>query len=142
MANMRTKQAHQRAQRAADLGLILVLAAEDADFAADLRTIWPTLPDWRHVEMYVGPNLLGDPNVELVQAWLCGETGELLIQFTMGPIDQLDHSSRLANYGSKMGIDATRKWPEEGFTRPWPDVIKMDEAVKQRVDAICKQLGL
>ena len=64
------------------------------------------------------------------------------IQFTMGPIDQLDHSSRLANYGSKMGIDATRKWPEEGFTRPWPDVIKMDEAVKQRVDAICKQLGL
>ncbi len=64
------------------------------------------------------------------------------IQFTMGPIDQLDHSSRLANYGSKMGIDATRKWPEEGFTRPWPDVIEMDEAVKQRVNAICKQLGL
>ncbi len=64
------------------------------------------------------------------------------IQFTIGPIDQLDHSSRLANYGSKMGIDATRKWPEEGFTRPWPDVIEMDEAVKQRVNAICKQLGL
>ena len=64
------------------------------------------------------------------------------IQFTMGPIDQLDHSSRLANYGSKMGIDATRKWPEEGFTRPWPDVIEMDDAVKQRVNAICKQLGL
>ncbi len=85
MANMRTKQARRRAERAADLGLILVLAAEDADFAADLRTIWPTLPDWRHVEMYVGPNLLGDPNVELVQAWLCGETGELLIQFTMAP---------------------------------------------------------
>ena len=70
---------------AADLGLILVLTTEDEDFAADLRTIWPTLPDWRHVEMYVGPNLLGDPNVALVQAWLCGETGELLIEFTMGP---------------------------------------------------------
>src|SRR5580658_1577794 len=41
------------------------------------------------------------------------------IQFMMGPIDSLDHSSRLPNYGSKMGIDATRKWPGEGFTRPW-----------------------
>jgi 4-hydroxy-3-polyprenylbenzoate decarboxylase len=64
------------------------------------------------------------------------------IQFTLGPIDQLDHSSRLPNYGSKMGIDATRKWPEEGFTRPWPDVITMDEGVKKRVDAIWKQLGI
>jgi 4-hydroxy-3-polyprenylbenzoate decarboxylase len=41
------------------------------------------------------------------------------IQFTMGPIDSLDHSSRLANFGSKMGIDATKKWPEEGFQRPF-----------------------
>jgi 4-hydroxy-3-polyprenylbenzoate decarboxylase len=64
------------------------------------------------------------------------------IQFVMGPIDQLDHSSRMPNYGSKMGIDATRKWPEEGFTRPWPDVIQMDEDVKKRVDGICKQLGI
>jgi 4-hydroxy-3-polyprenylbenzoate decarboxylase len=64
------------------------------------------------------------------------------IQFVMGPIDQLDHSSRLPNYGSKMGIDATRKWPQEGFTRPWPDVIRMDEDVKKRVDGICRQLGI
>jgi len=64
------------------------------------------------------------------------------IQFVLGPIDSLDHSSRLANYGSKMGIDATRKWPAEGFTRPWPEVMKMDEEVKRRVDAVCKQLGL
>jgi 4-hydroxy-3-polyprenylbenzoate decarboxylase len=64
------------------------------------------------------------------------------IQFVMGPIDQLDHSSRMPNYGSKMGIDATRKWPEEGFTRPWPDVIQMDEDVKKRVDGICRQLGI
>ena len=40
------------------------------------------------------------------------------IQFTMGPIDSLDHASRLPNYGSKMGIDATRKWAAEGFQRP------------------------
>ncbi len=43
------------------------------------------------------------------------------IQFVMGPVDSLDHASRLPNYGSKMGVDATRKWPGEGFTRPWPD---------------------
>jgi 4-hydroxy-3-polyprenylbenzoate decarboxylase len=64
------------------------------------------------------------------------------IQFTMGPIDSLDHSSRLANFGSKMGIDATKKWPEEGFQRPWPDVLEMDAGVKRRVDGICKKLGI
>ena len=64
------------------------------------------------------------------------------IQFTLGPIDSLDHSSRLANFGSKMGIDATKKWPEEGFQRPWPDVLKMDADVKKRVDGICKKIGI
>jgi Cys-rich repeat protein len=49
------------------------------------------------------------------------------IQFVMGPVDSLDHASRLANYGSKMGVDATRKWPEEGFTRRWPSVMRMPE---------------
>jgi len=64
------------------------------------------------------------------------------VQFTMGPIDSLDHASRLANYGSKMGIDATRKWPGEGFTRDWPDVIRMSPEVKQRVDQLWKKAGL
>ena len=64
------------------------------------------------------------------------------IQFVLGPVDSLDHSSRLPNYGSKMGVDATRKWKEEGFTRPWPGVIRMSEEVKQRVDALWKKAGL
>jgi 4-hydroxy-3-polyprenylbenzoate decarboxylase len=64
------------------------------------------------------------------------------IQFTFGPVDSLDHASRLPNYGSKMGIDATRKWPAEGFTRPWPDEILMDEETKARVDKKWKELGL
>jgi 4-hydroxy-3-polyprenylbenzoate decarboxylase len=64
------------------------------------------------------------------------------IQFVLGPIDSLDHSSRLPNYGSKMGVDATRKWPEEGFTRPWPDVIRMSDDVRARVDALWKKAGL
>lgn len=64
------------------------------------------------------------------------------IQFTMGPIDSLDHASRLPNYGSKMGIDGTRKWASEGFTRPWPDEIAMDAKTKALVDKKWKELGL
>ncbi len=64
------------------------------------------------------------------------------VRFTMGPMDVLDHSSRAFTYGSKMGIDATRKWPEEGFTREWPSVIQMDDATKQRVDDIWAKLGI
>ena len=64
------------------------------------------------------------------------------IQFVMGPVDSLDHASRLANYGSKMGVDATKKWPGEGFTRRWPDVITMAPDVKARVDAMWKKAGL
>jgi 4-hydroxy-3-polyprenylbenzoate decarboxylase len=64
------------------------------------------------------------------------------IQFVLGPVDSLDHSSRLPNYGSKMGIDATKKWPEEGFTRPWPDVIRMSDDVRARVSEMWKKAGL
>ena len=68
------------------------------------------------------------------------------IQFTLGPVDSLDHASRLPNFGSKMGIDATRKWESEGFARPWPDEILMDEKTKSVVDskwkALAKELGI
>jgi 4-hydroxy-3-polyprenylbenzoate decarboxylase len=68
------------------------------------------------------------------------------IQFTLGPVDSLDHASRLPNYGSKMGVDATRKWASEGFTRPWPDEILMDEKTKALVEskwkALAKELGV
>jgi len=68
------------------------------------------------------------------------------IQFTLGPVDSLDHASRLPNYGSKMGIDATRKWSSEGFTRPWPGEILMDAKTKALVDSkwkvLCKELGM
>jgi len=64
------------------------------------------------------------------------------IEFSFGPIDSLDHASRLPNYGSKMGIDATRKWPGEGFSRPWPDVLEMTPEVKRRVDELWERAGL
>jgi 4-hydroxy-3-polyprenylbenzoate decarboxylase len=68
------------------------------------------------------------------------------IQFTLGPVDSLDHAARLPNFGSKMGIDATRKWTSEGFTRPWPGEIVMDAKTKALVDgkwkALAKELGI
>ncbi|MBI4875969.1 MAG: menaquinone biosynthesis decarboxylase [Acidobacteria bacterium] len=64
------------------------------------------------------------------------------IEFVMGPVDSLDHASRLPDYGSKMGVDATRKWPQEGFTRPWPEVIRMSPEVVRRVDELWKKAGL
>ncbi len=63
-------------------------------------------------------------------------------EFARGPMDVLDHSSQHFTFGSKMGIDATKKWPEEGFTREWPERIVMDDATRQRVDELWNTLGL
>lgn len=57
------------------------------------------------------------------------------------PIDYLDFASPVAGLGSKMGIDATNKWPGE-TSREWGRPIVMDEAVKRRVDALWTDLGL
>ena len=54
--------------------------------------------------------------------------------FSKGALDILDHASQIMGYGSKAGLDATRKWADEGFTREWPDLITMSEEVKTRVD--------
>jgi 4-hydroxy-3-polyprenylbenzoate decarboxylase len=54
--------------------------------------------------------------------------------FNKGPSDVLDHATSEIAAGSKLGIDATKKLPGEGFKRPWPPLIKMDEAVKARVE--------
>ncbi|HEY3268239.1 MAG TPA: menaquinone biosynthesis decarboxylase [Armatimonadota bacterium] len=64
------------------------------------------------------------------------------VEIVMGPTDQLDHASVHPCYGGHMGIDATTKWPAEGFSREWPPIIKMDASVKSRVDAIWSKLGL
>ena len=64
------------------------------------------------------------------------------VRFSMGPMDDLDHSARAPAFGSKMGIDGTKKLPEEGFNRPWPEVIEMSEDVKLKADAIWDRLKL
>jgi len=64
------------------------------------------------------------------------------VVFVDGPVDALDHASPLPQYGSKMGVDCTRKWPEEGFNRDWPEVIEMSPEIKAKVDALWPKLGL
>jgi 4-hydroxy-3-polyprenylbenzoate decarboxylase len=58
--------------------------------------------------------------------------------FIKNPCDALDHAQTVPTIGSHMGIDATRKLPSEGYTRTWPELLKMDPAVKERVDALLK----
>jgi 4-hydroxy-3-polyprenylbenzoate decarboxylase len=79
---------------------------------------------------------------EVVWKALCAIDPERDIQFVIGPVDTLDHAARRQDYGSKMGIDATRKWPEEGYSGRWPDEIKMDSTTKRRIDTIWSQLRL
>jgi len=62
------------------------------------------------------------------------------IIFSEGPVDALDHAAPQPLFGSKMGIDATRKWKEEGFKRQWPDVVEMDKEIKEKIDNLWKKL--
>ena len=59
-----------------------------------------------------------------------------------GPLDVLDHSSPQPQWGTKVGIDATKSWPQEGHTREWPDEIVMSDEVKKMVDEKWQGLGL
>ena len=62
--------------------------------------------------------------------------------FVEGPVDVLDHAAPVMGFGSKMGIDATRKWRSEGFEREWPGAIVMDEKTKKYIDSIWEKLGI
>ncbi|MGB8324982.1 MAG: menaquinone biosynthesis decarboxylase, partial [Candidatus Acidiferrum sp.] len=79
---------------------------------------------------------------EVVWKALCAIDPERDVQFTLGPVDTLDHAARMQDFGSKMGVDATRKWASEGFARPWPDEMLMDEKTKNRVEEMWKKLGI
>ncbi len=59
-----------------------------------------------------------------------------------GPLDDLDHSANFPRYGSKMGVDATRKTREEGMTREWPQELFMSDEMKKHVDSRWKEYGL
>ncbi len=83
-----------------------------------------------------------DPS-EVVWKVLAAIDPERDIEFHLGPADSLDHASRLLDYGSHMGVDATRKWASEGYKRgEWPPEIKMDGTTKSRIDALWKTLDI
>jgi 4-hydroxy-3-polyprenylbenzoate decarboxylase len=64
------------------------------------------------------------------------------ISLVEGPIDELDHGSSRALYGGKMCVDATRKWPEEGYGRAWPEICRMPADVAQRADLLLEEEGV
>lgn len=64
------------------------------------------------------------------------------VTFSEGPVDALDHAAPQALFGSKMGIDATRKLPGEGHYREWPEDIVMNPEVKAKIDLIWSELGI
>ena len=76
-------------------------------------------------------------------AWIVGThiDPERDIQFTRGPVDDLENASPLPAFGSKMGIDATRKWASEGFRREWPRRVVTTEQAARRAVQICERLA-
>ncbi|OGF67045.1 MAG: menaquinone biosynthesis decarboxylase [Candidatus Fischerbacteria bacterium RBG_13_37_8] len=62
------------------------------------------------------------------------------IQFMMGPVETLEHATNIPYYGSKMGIDATKKIPGEGFHRKWPEPILMEPTVKEKLAPLWEML--
>ena len=61
---------------------------------------------------------------------------------TVGPVDALDHAAPYFAYGSKVGFDATRKWPGEGVVRPGPTEITMSDEIRALVDSRWSEYGL
>ena len=64
------------------------------------------------------------------------------LEIVTGPLDVLDHSSPMAKWGSKLGIDATIKLPSEGFSREFPEEVKMSDEIKKLVSDKWEKLGL
>jgi len=64
------------------------------------------------------------------------------LELVKGPTDVLDHASQHFGWTGKVGIDATKKWKDEGFLRDWPDFLAMDASVKEKVAEQMKRLGV
>jgi len=62
--------------------------------------------------------------------------------FVDGPVDALEHASQRLHIGSKVGVDGTKKWAEEGFEREWPGEIVMSDDIQEKVTRRWKEYGL
>jgi len=75
-------------------------------------------------------------------AWIVGTHMDPMrdVQMPTGPVDDLDDAAALTAYGGKMGIDATRKWASEGYTRSWPARVATTEAAGRRASEIWSRI--
>ena len=64
------------------------------------------------------------------------------LEISEGPLDALDHAANIPFYGSRLGIDATKKWPSEGHNREWPKDIEMTDDIKEMVDKRWSEYGI
>lgn len=87
---------------------------------------WVNVQDLSEVVWRIGNNV--DPSRDVV--------------ILEGPLDVLEHASSIPAYGGKMGIDATKKLPSEGFTRKWPPDIVMSKGIKELVDRRWTEYGI
>ncbi len=87
---------------------------------------WVDVHDYGEVAWQVGANV--DPGRDVEQA--------------RGPLDQLDHAPSLQSLGGKLGLDATKTWPGEGYPREWPEVARMSDEVRRLVDERWDSLGI
>jgi len=84
-----------------------------------------------------------DVQNEAEVAWIVGTHFDAArdVEITKGPVDDLDDAALMPAFGGKMGIDATRKWPSEGFTREWPKRLTTTEAAGRRAAEIWGRIG-
>jgi 4-hydroxy-3-polyprenylbenzoate decarboxylase len=87
---------------------------------------WVDVHDYEQVMWQVGANV--DPARDVV--------------LSDGPLDQLDHAPNIPCIGGKIGFDATRKSAAEGYPRSWPEVARMSDEVRARIDARWGELGM
>ncbi len=87
---------------------------------------WVDVHDYNQVMWQVGANV--DPSRDVI--------------LSEGPLDHLDHAPTLQFVGGKIGFDATATWPAEGYTRGWPEVVRMSDEVRRRVDERWATLGI
>ena len=73
---------------------------------------------------------------EVLFRWCANTDPQRDCLLTKGPADVLDHATPEVAAGSKLGIDATKKLPGEGFKRPWPPLVKMDPTIKAMMERL------
>ena len=119
----------------------IVLVSIDKRFPGHARKIMHAF--WGLGQLMFSKTIIvvdSDVNVQDVRevAWIVGTHMDPLrdVQMTRGPVDDLDDAADLPAYGGKMGIDATRKWASEGYTRSWPARVRTTEAAGARAAAV------